>query len=266
MSANPLGGGAAPAWACAWGDDRYGVWAAFRVGEAVHRMRWISPGRFVMGSPEGEAGRWEDEGPQHEVVLTRGYWLGETAVTQGLWAAVMGTNPSRFKSETRPVETVSWDDCQGFIARLNERVEGLSVRLPTEAEWEHACRAGTTTATWLGAAGREQLDRIAWYRNNSGGETHRVGSKEANPWGLHDMLGNVWEWCADWSGAYSATPAVNPTRPERGTDRVLRGGSWSGDARDVRAAARGALHPVYRFEYFGFRLARGQSALKPVVP
>ena len=156
---HPLQDGLAPVWAVAWGEDRHGLFAAFAVGppdRAVEqRMRWIPPGTFRMGSPKTERGRWRDEGPQHDVTLSRGYWLGETPVTQALWVAVMGENPSRFRGEQpedlqRPVERVSWDDCQGFLDRLNAQVPGLAARLPTEAEWERACRAGTTAATWVG--------------------------------------------------------------------------------------------------------------------
>ncbi len=247
--------------------DRFGLWAEVEVKSARFRMRWIPPGRFVMGSPEGEAGRYDDE-LQHEVVLTRGYWLGETPVTQALWEAVMGANPSRFKSADRPVETVSWDDSMEFVTRLNGLAPGLDVGLPTEAEWEHACRAGTKTATWAGDLTitkenrAKELDAIAWYYGNSGETTHSVREKSANPWGMYDMLGNVLEWCSDWHAPYDATPAVDPRGAESGTERVLRGGSWNDYARLVRAAQRLAYVPGYAFDDFGLRLARGQSALQ----
>lgn len=171
-------------WASAAGRDAYGLWAEFTVGKVVQRMRWVPPGTFVMGSPEGEVGRWEDEVP-HEVTLTEGWWMAETPVTQALWKAVMEQNPSHFKGDDRPVETVSWDECQRFLERLNVAVPGLDVRLPTEARWERSYRAGTVGATWLGDLSDDTtdptLDAIAWYHANSGGETHPVGQKTANP-------------------------------------------------------------------------------------
>lgn len=275
-------------WAAEWGEDRYGVFMSFAVGDVVQRMRWIPPGRFWMGSPETEAGRWDDEGPRHEVVLTRGLWLADTPCTQALWEAVMGSNPSRFKSPDRPVENVSWNDCQVFLATLNARVPELGARLPTEAEWERACRAGTTQATWqgdlviLGSHNAPILDAMTWYGGNSGkgfelpighdssnwsekqhphwrAGTHPVGHKLANPWGLRDMLGNVYEWCSDYLGPYATETIVDPAGPLTGSHRAYRGGSWTGIARRVRAAARGAGSPDDRFDYLGFRLARGQA-------
>ncbi|MFO0606122.1 MAG: formylglycine-generating enzyme family protein [Polyangiales bacterium] len=279
-------------WASAAGRDAYGLWAEVTVGEVRFRMRWVPPGRFVMGSPKGEAGRWEDE-VQHEVVLTHGYWLGETPVTQALWEVVMRSNPSHFVSADRPVEQVRWQECVEFLRALNGRVAGLGARLPTEAEWERACRAGATTATWVGdleiygESNAPVLDGLAWYGGNSGrgfelkngadisnrrekqypdtrAGTHPVGQKAANPLGFYDLLGNVWEWCSDWYRAYDVAPSIDPTGPELGTRRVLRGGSWSRQARNVRAATRNSYDPGYRYDYLGFRLARSQSVLMPV--
>ncbi|HEX4951992.1 MAG TPA: SUMF1/EgtB/PvdO family nonheme iron enzyme [Thermoanaerobaculia bacterium] len=254
-----------PPWSSSAGEDQYGRWAVFEVGKISQRMRWIPPGTFWMGSPESEAGRWADEGPRHEVTLTEGFWLGEVPCTQALWQAVMGKNPSRFKGADRPVETVSWEDCQRFLAKLNGLIPGLGARIPTEAEWERACRAGTEAATWVGDLEirdnkAPQLEAVAWYGGNSSGEIKPVKGKQPNPWGLYDMLGNVWEWCADWQGAYSAEAQVNPTGPARGSSRVIRGGSWSLNARIVRAAARYWYSPDNRYGYLGFRLARGQEA------
>ncbi len=265
---HPMVGGGAPRWAVAWGEDRYGAFATFAVGEVEHRLRWIPPGTFVMGSPESERARFSREGPQHDVTLTRGYWLSETPVTQALWEVVTGANPSSFKGADRPVETVNWEDCEAFCASLNERVPGLFARLPTEAEWERACRGGTTGATWAGDLDYDDegmtrsrtLDAIAWYGGNSGGETHPVGEKAANPYGLHDMLGNVLEWCQDWLGDYQAAPATDPVGPGSGTLRVLRGGAWDRGARSVRAAYRFADVPSGRDAYLGFRLAGGQES------
>jgi formylglycine-generating enzyme required for sulfatase activity len=274
---HPLQGGRAPAWAVAWGEDRYGPFAAFAVGPpgqvVEHRMRWIPPGTFAMGSPETERGRWEDEGPLHDVVLTRGYWLGETPVTQALWVAVMDDNPSRFRGDSsddldRPVEQVSWGDCQAFFRRLHTQVAGLAARLPTEAEWERACRGGTQGATWVGElSGTEEapeLDAIAWYRGNSGEQTHPVGRRAPNPYGLHDMLGNVYEWCAYEVESYTPHPYPPRTHPvprDQGSIRVIRGGSWYSVARNVRAAYRDANGRGDRVDYLGFRLAGGQESL-----
>ena len=258
-------------WATVGGSDTYGLWATFEVNGVRQRMRWIPPGTFVMGSPQGELGRYDDEGPQHQVTLSRGYWLGETPVAQALWVAVMGKNPSRFRRDRpdggeRPVERMSWDDCQVFLERLNERVGGLFARLPTEAEWERACRGGMTGTTWGGELSGEdrapELDAIAWYGGNSGGQTHPVGRKAANPYGLHDMLGNVWEWCADVTSLgltkYSAQSEADPVATGQGSFRVNRGGSWGSSARDVRAANRGANLRGRAHDYLGFRLAGGQ--------
>jgi len=233
-------------------------------------MRWVTPGRFIMGSPETEAGRWEDE-KRHEVILTSGFWLAETPCTQELWRAVTGENPGRFDSAPNPVENVSWSQCQEFLDILNQRVEGLDARLPTEAEWEYAARAATETATYAGdltLSGNEapEIAEIAWYDANSGGKTHPVGLKRPNPWGFHDMLGNVWEWvedACDMEGVsvMTATYESNTTDPlsRKGSERVFRGGSWYDFARFVRAAARFAFLPVFRIDFVGFRLARGQG-------
>ncbi|HEX4953195.1 MAG TPA: formylglycine-generating enzyme family protein [Thermoanaerobaculia bacterium] len=260
-----------PEWARAAGRDRYGLWVEIEVKGVRHRLRWIPPGRFWMGSPETEQGRWEGEGPRHRVTLTAGYWLGETPCTQALWQAVMGKNPSHFKGPERPVESVSWQDCQTFLERLERLVPGLEPRLPTEAEWEHACRAGTETGTYTGDLEISEgeaalLEPIAWYSANSGAETHPVGEKEANPWGLRDTLGNVWEWCADPWGRYTPGPVTDPLDPELGSDRVIRGGSGGGDEWLVRAAARYWYSPGSRGDAVGFRLARGQGRPHPLGP
>jgi formylglycine-generating enzyme required for sulfatase activity len=203
-----------------------------------------------MGSPEDEEGRWNDEGPRHQVTIEPGFWIFDTPCTQALWEAVMGENPSHFKGRGRPVESVDWEQCQGFLTALNARIEGLKLSLPSEAQWEYACRAGTETARYS-----ENLDAIAWCHENSGGETHPVAVKEANPWGLHDILGNVWEWCEDvWVSDYTekahATASESASAP-----RVIRGGSWYGVAQDVRAACRFRIEPSYRSYYLGLRCA-----------
>ncbi len=288
LATHPLVTGNPPAWARGWGQDRYGVFVDIRVGTVKQRMRWIPPGTFWMGSPESEAGRYEAEGPRHEVELTEGFWLADTPCTQELWQEVTGDNPSRFKSLNRPVDQVSWDDCQSFLETLNDRQFGLELRLPTEAQWEHACRAGANAATWLGdleilgVNNAPLLDEIAWYGGNSGvdfdledGEdssdwnekqyphtragSHEVKLKQPNPWGLFDMLGNVREWCSDHrTDHYPGGPRTDRTGPEEGALRVIRGGSWDAHARYVRAAFRDGYHPDERYQYLGFRLSRGQ--------
>ena len=251
-------------WAVEWGEDQHGMFMGFGVGEVVQRLRYIPPGRFLMGSPEIELGRFYDEGPQHEVELSEGYWLADTPCSQALWEAVMGQNPSAFVDPKNPVEQVSWDDCQEFLRRLNEQVPGLHARLPSEAEWEYACRGGTSGATWVGELDGDKTAKvlypIAWYRGNSEGRTHPVGRKAANPFGLYDMLGNVWEWCQDWEGPYSAAAQVDPTGPATGAERVVRGGSWIVLAGYVRAAFRLGGSPDDRVYDLGFRLARGQES------
>jgi len=250
-------------WASDWGEDPYGLWQSLTYRGVRQAFRWLLPGRFRMGSPENEHARDNDE-LQHEVMLTRGFWLAETACTQVLWQAVTGQNPSHFKGERRPVETVSWDDMQDFIERLNGAVPGLEARLPTEAEWEYACRAGTTTPFSFGediTTNQVNYDGDHPYRGNRKGqyrkETVEVASLPANPWGLYEMHGNVYEWCQDWFGDYSEGPVVDPPGPATGVRRVLRGGSWVDDGRPARSAYRSHIAPGNRARNFGFRLALG---------
>jgi formylglycine-generating enzyme required for sulfatase activity len=218
--------------------------------EVRYELASIPAGTFQMGSNSSEA--YSDEKPVHTVRISKSFWLGKTEVTQGLWQAVVDINPSVFKSgDTYPVEAVSWDNCQAFITKLNQMLGSNYFRLPTEAEWEYACRAGTTGDRY------GNLDAIAWYDSNSSGTTHPVGQKQANAWGLYDTLGNVWEFCQDRYGDYSAGYQTDPTGPASGADRVDRGGGYYGGARDVRSASRSRLgsgcHSV-----IGFRLARVQ--------
>lgn len=251
---HPLADGCPPEWASAWGEDQFGVFVEFRVGEVDQRMRWIRGGTFRMGSPPDDSDAFDDERPQHSVEITSGFWLADTPVTQALWEAVRGANPSDFKGDPRrPVEQVSWEECQHFCDRLRDLLPGPAFRLPTEAEWEYACRAGTTEPTYARKLG-VRLDDIAWYANNSE-QTHPVREKLPNPWGLYDTLGSVWEWCSDWFSSYG---------PATGERRVLRGGSWFDDARLVRAGYRHALAPGIRHGYLGLRLAREQGG--PVGP
>ncbi|MGB1016544.1 MAG: formylglycine-generating enzyme family protein, partial [Nannocystaceae bacterium] len=198
-----------------------------------------------------------DERPRHQVRLTQGYWMGETPVTQALWTEVMGDNPSRFKGDAkRPVEEVTWHACETFCQRLNERIHGLEVELPTEAQWEVACRAGEGVLPRYG-----ELDTIAWYRENSGRETHAVGEKLPNRWGLYDMLGNVWEWCRDDMRSYGKGLHSDPIGSTIDSDsRVIRGGSFHGVAGCCRAGDRIRYHRDTHWSALGFRLCRGQPA------
>jgi len=204
----------------------------------------IRPGSFTMGS--GKAA--------HKVTLTKPFYLGKYEVTQEQWEKLMGNNPSNFKGAKNPVERVSWNACQGFVAKLNEKVPGQSFRLPTEAEWEYACRAGSTGDYCYGD-GDLPLAEYAWYSDNSGSMTHPVGGKKPNAWGLYDMHGNVWEWCADWYGDYLTAATSDPQGPSSGSDRVGRGGSWSYGACDCRVANRNFINPADSHPRLGFRVA-----------
>ena len=217
-------------------------------GGETMEMIWCEPGSFMMGSPLAERGRFDDE-PQHQVTLTKGFWLGKYEVTQKQWQSVMGDNPSKFKDPDRPVESVSWEDCNAFIRRLNVTLGGVA-RFPTEAEWEYACRAGNTSAI----SGTGLLSEMAWYDANSGNETHPVGKNHPNAWGFFDMHGNVLEWCYDWFGKVEGK-ATDPKGPSIGSFRVLRGGCWFFYARDCRSAYRLKRDPSLRNAIFGFRLA-----------
>ena len=213
----------------------------------------IEAGTFQMGSNDSEA--YDNEKPVHTVRLTQPYYLGKHEVTQGQWQAVMETNPSKFTGDpNRPVESVSWDDVQEFIRRLNSQEGGAMYRLPTEAEWEYAARAGTTTRWSFGDDAR-QLGRYAWYNENAGRQTHPVGQLQPNPWGLYDIHGNVWERVQDWYGTYTSGTAVDPTGPSSGSSRVSRGGSWVSKVSDCRSASRFHDAPIL-YDNLGFRLLR----------
>ena len=216
-------------------------------------MVWCPPGEFWMGSPEDEAGRFDNE-TLHQVTLSRGFWLALTECTQGQWESMTGKKPSKFKGVDLPAETVSWEEVQGWLAKMNEKnplPAGWKWELPTEAQWEYACRAGTDTAF----AGRGVLDEMGWYGGNIRIKTDRVGTKKANTWGLHDMHGNVSEWCRDLYEDYPRRSATDPTGPTTGSIRVHRGGSWFDRAELCRSALRSGRSPGYRSSRLGFRPA-----------
>ena len=220
-------------------------------------MVLIEAGTFMMGSPSSELDRHSSE-IQHQVTITNDYYIGKYEVTQAHWQSVMGNNPSYFSGNPdRPVENVSWNDCQTFINNLNQMGQGV-FRLPTEAEWELACRAGTSTRFYWGDdLDESQITGYAWYvGNNIPSETKDVGIKIYNPSELYDMSGNVWEWCYDWYGTYPTSPRTNPFGPYTGTTRVYRGGSWRHSAGDCRSASRYGFLPNGRSYSLGFRLFR----------
>jgi formylglycine-generating enzyme required for sulfatase activity len=299
---HPLSRGRAPAWAAEWGEDRFGPLAVLEVPHpkfefAQQVFRYVPPGTFEMGSPTGEPGRFSDEGPRHRVTLTKGFWIADSPCCQDFWEAVMGENPSRFVDPRRPVEQVSWNDVQTFVGKLNELIPELRVGLPTEAQWEFACRAGSQGALYpagggdgsieiLGQRNAPALDAIAWYGGNSGVDwdleaqkgvdskswpekqyehqragTRRVKQKLPNAWGLYDMLGNVWEWCADAMRDYTDQAQVDPGAGlSAGESRVIRGGSWNFFARDVRCADRFQIPVEDQVNILGFRLVRVQES------
>ena len=225
----------------------------FTVNGVSFEMVRVEGGTFRMGATAVQEGEAEsDEKPVHSVTLSS-YYIGKTEVTQALWQAVMGSNPSRFKGADLPVECVSWDDCQEFIRKLNA-LTGQHFRLPTEAEWEFACRGGNNSRGYK-YSGSNNLGSVAWYDGNSGNKTHPVATKSSNELGIYDMSGNVWEWCADWYGDYSSGAQTNPTGPLSGSSRVRRGGCWGSFARCCRSSDRGIIIPTDRFIYLGLRLA-----------
>ncbi len=252
------------------------------------KLLWIPAGTFTMGTedevpwlksvkkkyndlkPAGWTGwKWkevlEDQTPVTVVTLSKGFYLGETEVTQAQWEAVMGSNPSHFKGPSRPVEQVSWDDCVLFCQKLTQRERAAGrlgpkqvLRLPTEAEREYACRAGSRSEFCFGND-ESKLGLYAWYEGNSGGETHEVGTKRANAWGVSDMHGNAWEWCADGYGPYPGGFVTDPTGSTVRALRVVRGGSWVNRARGCRSAFRGGYESDVRGDDLGLRLAAGQE-------
>ena len=216
----------------------------------------VEAGSFDMGATSEMQNPYSDEKPVHRVTLTNNYYVGKYEVTQALWQAVMGSNPSNFKGDALPVEQVSWNDCQDFISKLNA-MTGKSFRLPTEAEWEYAARGGKKSRGYQ-YSGSNTLGDVAWYLLDwyfdDSGSTHAVGTKQPNELGIYDMTGNVWEWCQDWKGSYSSSPQTNPTGAASGSNRVLRGGSWYNSAKRCRASCRIGITPGGRDDNLGLRL------------
>ena len=230
----------------------------FNVNGVSFDMILVKGGTFSMGNEEkgflsGLFSILEDDRPLHNVVLTRDYYMGKSQVTQSLWKAVMGSNPSYFKGDDRPVERVSWNDCQEFISKLNE-ITGMKFRLPTEAEWEFAARGGNKSKHYK-YSGSDNLDDVAWYDDNKNGGTHDVMTKLPNELGLFDMSGNVYEWCYDWFAYYDAKSQANPTGAASGSKRVNRGGCWFSFAQSCRLSSRDYLLPIGRHNNIGLRLA-----------
>jgi formylglycine-generating enzyme required for sulfatase activity len=229
----------------------------FTVPDLNLEMLWVKPGTFEMGSPLGEAKRRYSETP-HTVTLSRGFYLGKHEVTQSQWEKVMGSNPSRYKGGNRPVESVSWTEVTAFCDKLTELERkagrlpaGMSYQLPTEAQWEYACRADTKTAFSFGDSLTSEQANIS----GGPGETVDVGKYPGNFWGFHDMHGNVWEWCADWYGAYPTGAVSDPVGPADGSYRVERGGSWFNTANRARSANRYRNLPATSNYSLGFRLS-----------
>ena len=224
------------------------------------RMAPVDGGTFTMGSPTTEMGRGTNEGPQHEVTITKEYWIGETQVTQALWIAVMGVNPSSHKgNQDLPIENVSWNDCQQFITKLNE-LTGKKFRLPTEAEWEFAARGGTLSKGYIfpGCPAPQQGGKpkeFIWYTSNSDGTTQPVAQKQPNELGIYDMGGNVFEWVSDFYKAYSADAVTDPTGPASGSMHVYRGGAYNRPVNECRCAYRYMGVLTFKAGHVGLRLA-----------
>lgn len=226
------------------------------LNKLINNMVYVSGGTFTMGGTnEQGSDAYDNEKPTHSVTLSS-YYICKYEVTQALWRAVMGSNPSNFIGDNLPVEQVSWDDCQTFINRLNSYT-GRNFRLPTEAEWEFAARGGNYNRHYK-YSGSNYISDVAWYYENSSNRTHPIGTKKANELGLYDMSGNVWEWCSDWYGSYSSYSQSNPTGATSGYGRVLRGGGWFYGARYCRSSCRSGYSPDSRYDYLGLRLVLSQ--------
>lgn len=225
----------------------------FTIGNVSFKMIRVDGGTFMMGATsEQGSDAYDEEKPAHQVTLSP-YYIGEAEVTQALWETVMGSNPSKFKGRNRPVETVSWDDCQEFILKLRQKT-GRKFRLPTEAEWEYAARGGKKSMGYK-YSGSNNINEVVWYDDNSNHQTHDVKTKQANELGLYDMSGNVYEWVQDWKDDYPSSAQTNPTGPSSGSDRMNRGGSWFDSARYCRVSYRCYYSPSFSCIFLGLRLA-----------
>jgi len=247
---------------------RAGDHMALTINGVKYALRWCPAGTFMMGSPVSEEERWDNE-VQHQVTLTCGFWMLETPVTQDMWESVMKSNPSHFRGTELPVVMVSWHDCQEYIQKLNAHLAGtpgspagFRFSLPTEAQWEYACRAGTTTPFNFGNTlngDNANCNGNFPYGTSMEGKnwewTTKVGSYPANALGLYDMHGNVWEWCLDWGGDYPSGAVVDPVGSPTGSGRVLRGGGWCSNAQSCRSAYRDCHVPAIRFYDIGLRLS-----------
>ena len=227
------------------------------VNGVTFKMVKVKAGTFTMGATSEMENPFAEERPTHLVTLTKDYYIGKTEVTQALWKAVMESNPSHFQGDNKPVENVSWIDCQMFISKLNS-MTGKKFRLPTEAEWEFAARGGNWTKGYQ-YSGSNSLDDVAWFDENSGDTTHDVATKQPNELGLYDMSGNVWEWCADWYGSYSSNAQYDPVGPSSGSCRVNRGGGWGIIAGGCRSSCRGNFDPDFRSPGLGMRLVLSEE-------
>lgn len=222
-------------------------------------MKLINKGTFKMGAYSDDTERIYNELPQHDVTISKSFYLGKYEVTQAQWEAVMGSNPSAWKGSNLPVENVSWDECQTFVKNLNLKGQG-TFRLPTEAEWEYACRAATTTRFYWGAdMSNTQITNNAWDGYNSGNITHEGGGKLSNPWGLYDMSGNLFEWCQDWYDDYTSGSQTDPVGATSGTFHVFRGGNWNSLHKDCRSARRYSHFPYFKSNGIGFRILKTTS-------
>lgn len=253
------------------GSDLQGLWLNLRVSPPtqptiIQRFRWIPLGTFLMGSSKAQPDSYPDEKPQHKVVFAKGFWLADTTCTQVLWQVVMGENPSHFKGPERPVERVSWQDVQDFLTKINAQIPGLELSLPSEAQWEYACRAGTETPFSFGANitpdqanyDDSEYPYVESTQDEYHNETMPVKSLPANPWGLYEMHGNVWEWTQNaWHDNYENAPSDGSAQEasNTGTVRVWRGGSWLNSARNCRCACRNGGEPGNRGSILGFRCA-----------
>jgi len=235
------------------------------------KLVYIQAGDFMMGSglsPSqvssqfgGNADWYKDEHPQHKVKISEGFWMGQTEVTQAQYRAVMDTNPSNFKGDNNPVEQVNWSDAMEFCKKLSQKEIGRTYTLPTEAQWEYACRAGTSTVFSFGNS-ESSLGDYAWYKSNSNDKTHPVGQKRPNDFGLYDMHGNVWEWCRDWydSGYYNKNIITDPENTQGDSNRVLRGGCWDHPPVYFRSAERARFDTDSRYNNSGFRVVLSVSS------